>query len=854
MPKFGSFKPRTTTQAGNAAKDVFGTETSRHHRHTSRRARHTRRSNDNGREAEARREEHGRLHTQDPTSGRVADRSLSEVSDLFVVDTQGDPYYGNVDSRSARKSHCREQGSTRNVIACHRNVRIERTLRTESSPLNIPVPHLDDSPELEEAIGGELDFVALPDSLKRKRGSSEKSKPTANGDRSIESVIRLDDGTLLKNEGTSRRPSLVVPSRSDVTAAEARNEQASLRRKVEAERHDIAAWRALIELQEVISYPGLKLSELTRSQRLALADVRLALYKEAFTIVPREIHGYESLLLGYMTELSLCCEPERLSQKWLELLRDNLGSVDLWARYLDLIQTNHVDFSYERRKKRFLDAFGMLRDDSGGPLEKQDAVKRSRVYVLLRFAVFVKQAGYDEVAYSIWQAAFELQYFRPGELDRSAAKDEFEAFWDSDVPRIGEEQATGWVEWKARTRHSVRVPQTASQTPEQVENQLARLAKSEITLSKELFLPAAADDEIEALDPFRHVLSADLTEIVECMFDPLPGLTLTNAFLRFMQLPLIQDRDGGVSNLEDDLLVRDRQGTSAPAWEVDQPDGVKWRVQSWQSTTWLLFSSFPQTLQTHPQGARFAARILESLALVMPGADHVAEYFIAFKLRYFPDEATKDAKRLLRARPTSLRLYNAYALCEANHNRPEKAQKTWSIALAMNLDPEDPARADRILLWHSRTLTLVRQGLDEEALRHLIALPGSSTGVDHPWQDTTSAGQRLRALRYLREEYDRLVLTGGLYGAILCLDCLAWLTYLLEDHSLIHGIQIFDESAASFKHNSGSQGLEDLHQCKARLMQIHLQQKRPYRPETYVVLLSDAFGLKKQCDLHSVAL
>ena len=60
------------------------------------------------------------------------------------------------------------------------------------------------------------------------------------------------------------------------------------------------------------------------------------------------------------------------------------------------------------------------------------------------------QAGHMEKAAALYQASLELNLFCPSVLATAATKDKLEfleAFWDSGVPRVGENGASGFGVW-----------------------------------------------------------------------------------------------------------------------------------------------------------------------------------------------------------------------------------------------------------------------------------------------------------------------------------------------------------------------------------------------------------------------
>jgi hypothetical protein len=70
--------------------------------------------------------------------------------------------------------------------------------------------------------------------------------------------------------------------------------------------------------------------------------------------------------------------------------------------------------------------------------------------VFLQFCYFLKQAGFAEKSIALFQALIEFNYSMPAVLLSAPRVEQvalFEPFWDSCVPRFGEEGAVGWSTW-----------------------------------------------------------------------------------------------------------------------------------------------------------------------------------------------------------------------------------------------------------------------------------------------------------------------------------------------------------------------------------------------------------------------
>ena len=471
---------------------------------------------------------------------------------------------------------------------------------------------------------------------------------------------------------------------------------------------------------------------------------------------------------------------------------------------------------------------------------RRDESCSAQVYVILRLTNLMRDAGYDELAYTIWQAILEYRLFAPSSMESREAKlESFEQFWESDVPRIGEEDAQGWSRFGEEGATGARSTSTISGPfPDQHKEPWTVFAEHEFQFLGVACLPAAADDDgSQSEDPFRFVMFSDLREVIECLIEGLPENILVEGFLRFSGLPSLACGSGqlGVKNWDVDPSLR-KEPISLLLWQGVSKTfscDIENQVQTMYSLFGDAFHKFCERITNFGVGgnmtARFIDRVFDRLVSIHPDNDALIEYYVAFKACVFPQEATKAAKRHLKSRPSSLRLYNAYALTEWCLGNREKATEVWTTALGMRADFDEKTRDDEILLSHSWMLTAILRGDESEALRCLLLESNGRTltkGADNTSINIT-AGQRLIMFRHLEERLERVLLKQESTYAILYIECLAWLFYLLEDHSLERPLQIFDGYVARISDGNRPLALELIHQAKARMQKLHIEKRRP---------------------------
>ena len=866
VPKFGSFKPKTTAKDPEIQEPTRRKESGGgHHQRSRSRDRHRnerkrpnstsqrdRRRHDEREDHESRRDKLP-LQTYRAPSPRITKEEFEE-SDLFIIDRRGDAknvQYGSLHRYDVPAHHRFGNGR---IIGTTRDARIDRDASTEKQVVlqlssqrqreRIARPLASKSKAVESrgvrliipAQAAETtmndDFIELRPSLKRKRGSESPEPDNEGVDyRSIEGKAKAEGGP--DDEDMEFATDSDEGELEDSVHLEARQKNAALNKTVKDVPSDIDAWLELAEDQSNVINPGSDPSMFSFSQQRSLADIRLAIYEQALKSVSKTKPGYDSLVLGRLKEGSSLWENSKLATKWTESLKENPTSIRLWIKYLEFVQTDHIHFRYERCKAAYVECLRML-NEARQLAAPSDCTKlaSAQIYTLLRFTSFVRDAGYDELAHAVWQILLEYHFFRPPKPSHSAEDlESLEAFWESDVPRVGEDGDTGWKEFEADASHASR--RSAHNNSIGVDHRLsyAAFAEHESKFIDSFFLPAAADDDAESNDPFCFVMFADMRCIMENVLSELPHMELINGFLCFIQLPPVRGMNGDISH--DTFFTDQYVRTFTHSTQVLQSATLTEltsiaRIHNEKGTRFSIFHDAFEGRQIESAAAGFVDRVLQSLVSRLHENDGLAEYYLAFLLKFFPEKAPKFAKRLLRSRPSSLRLYDAYALIEEQLGYADKAEQVWATALKMSAAWSKEKRRDTILLTHSRMMTVIRRGEEIKALVHFVNSQCSSgdSGVDSL---EISAAERLTVTRTLDEGFQATQATGLPEHATLYIDCLAWFSYLVDGHSLPAAFSVYDKYMSKLSETKVPLTLELLHQARVNLMRWHIAKKRPYK-------------------------
>jgi hypothetical protein len=513
----------------------------------------------------------------------------------------------------------------------------------------------------DEDLGSHLDYIPLP-TRKRKRDSGSPSSPNRESIdyRSIEGKAKassrpVDSDLEYESDqvGQEREAGLESIER------EIRLKNAKLSNQAKESPRDLQAWLELVDHQQDMvllgrTYPS---REPSTSERRTIADIRISIYTQAL----REIRAKQDrlqLISGLMNEGKHYWETKQIAKRWQETLTEYPDSVELWTKYLDFAQTNFVDFKYDSCRRIFRSCLEMLAKSQTTALVDSScsALADIQVYVVLRLTSLVKEAGYHELAIALWQALLEYFIFRPVEgqevENASGILDLFEEFWESEVSRVGEINAKGWdkfdtlqtpvpepVTIKFRTIHpSLRVFYDFSVLEEEYMTALS--------------LPGRSSDDTGDDDPFHLILFSDIQELLSLLPPHYPHDSLIQAFLCFWHLPPLSSQDRVThqgwwqdSFLRDEAIkTKEREPPILSAQdEHESADGFSdclnafsgFPMKCHQMTTDSLFKdAFDR--EHRSTDIEFIRRALKQIASASTD-DRVAEYYLAFELRYFPD-------------------------------------------------------------------------------------------------------------------------------------------------------------------------------------------------------------------------
>ena len=673
------------------------------------------------------------------------------------------------------------------------------------------------------------------------------------------------------------------------------NRRAEILKRVEANPSNCDAWLELIDYQDITIRDGslTQTSSMTLAERRSNAEVKLSMYENALK-GSNSIESKEKLVLGMMEEASSVWNVEALSSKWQDILRTIPSSLSLWTRYLDFRQTAFTQFRYEEIRSSFIASLTSLQNSGKDPTiskTERETIHIIEVYVILRLSLFMREAGFSERAVATWQALLEYNIYRPLRFPSSRSDmvsgpeptmlSSFEEFWESEVPRIGEEGAMGWASFDTRQGELPPATIDARGFLDSNGDVFASWANLEREKILEFRHPARTLDDVEENDPYRVILFSDVKDVLECL--PTSSLNpslLIAGWLAFCHLPpWTQESDVHVSRAwyRDQFLHTEIPSQwSSPRDQLDlntpeRPSGWRDKSDTYDRCSakessrlfhvspidhelcpdslfpskrrW--FSAFDSISYDHapqdggPVKVDVIRRTLSKLVEADIENDNLAEYFLALEFRFFPKAVRKTAKSLIRKFPENLRLYNAYACIEYCLLNESRAEDIIVSAINSSRNLSETSQHDAVYLWRTWVWELISSDKAKEALERLVAYPDQQirrNGSGHEQDVTEDLHVRpallLRAqqsINSLRDYFSSLA--RPMHTFISC-DLLILLAYLSNSASLSSALTAFEASLAvlNTRFPSTSPAHELLHQSFARLLYHHATRVPLFKP------------------------
>ncbi|KAJ5930196.1 hypothetical protein N7466_005689 [Penicillium verhagenii] len=674
----------------------------------------------------------------------------------------------------------------------------------------------------------------------------------------------------------------LVPSDTEQTTeqvdvdAESKTRNATLWKEVENKPQDIDAWLKFIDHQDILILGSKEDSHcFTRDERTSLADVKLSLYRKALTSASNSPHR-DRLLLGRLQAGAQLWDSEKLLTQWEKTLLENPEFISLWVKFLDFCQTDSPNFTFGEcvaTHEKYLRHVSSL-------IPLRPKMVQVLVYIFLRLTLLFREAGYNEIAVGLWQAVLEFCCFKPESLvDSDEILSSFRQFWDSEAPRIGEDGAKGW----SNNTSSGPDPTTTNYSSNvQFPPDVASWIEAERERITESQLPWRSLDGStpNVDDPLKVTLFCDIDHILPLFCNLTQSDELLDGFLYFSQLPHLTfpsniqtTRVWGWDNLLRNEFVADhRLGLSSWIPPRDEetkkpPKPFHYPLQNFLHTTETLFASpdtwfysfqwweksrsFKPPLKAH----QLALRALRALVDRHSDDDELVEYALALEFAFDPAIGKKSAKKIVKKRPSCLRLWNALALMESRSEGDEsknKANGIWATALSMSSGFTQPeGKVDRVILWQSWIWHFVERGDMAQALYLLHHITDEKVDPEQiPSQSTFfNPTATVKIQKFLRECQEKALAARRAQAYVAYTDCLG-LTFYVGKWPFLCSLDVYDNAVLQLKQLAEDQEAfkaftaELLHQARARVIYNCMCKKEQiYSPMEFRALCQESITL-----------
>ncbi|KAI9870581.1 MAG: hypothetical protein M1830_004075, partial [Pleopsidium flavum] len=763
----------------------------------------------------------------------------------------------------------------------------------------------------EAAFESGKNFIALVGSRRRKRelgDNSDVSSRSGSSDEESGNHYRSIKGKAKRSEGPPDRDMKYATDsatsddgwRRMVSPDEATKQRSiQLSRLVHTQPTNVDAWLDSISHQDDLlrlSTGGTRQTS-TDAEKRSIADVKLSMYEKALEKLDGD-ERVERVVLGMMEEGSKIWDTKKLGSRWRSVLEEYPSFIRLWTKYLDFQQTNFITFQYEECRTIFFDCLKVLSLVSTSNVSSfkiEDDIDRVRIYVLLRLTLFMRESGYVEHAVGLWQGILEFNFFRPkdsGLLPNHARKRKsdqdylysFEEFWESEVPRVGEEGAKGWETWTNNGGITAPPRTDASNNLVHEEQIFAGWVRCERRRALQSRNTARTMDEVEENDPFRVILFPDIRDYLFYTANARLQIYLLNAFLAFCRLPSLSSDNAGsqVQGWRKDSLIMndpleqsdsfishwytkasdakdlhkfdagDRGTKPEQTNDANRKSPFNCPVRCFSISADSLFSAKGDWFSVldawassyegdnGPVERTWIRRVLRTLVDVGAGGDDLAEYYLAYEWVNDSASARKTTKSLLKKHPTSLRLYNTYALIEARAGNKPAVDHVLSTAINMSKTIAEPAQHDTIILWRTLLWECLTIGDHESALKRLLTFP-ETTIIQDPvpsnpqpakFSSDSSVAALLKVHRALTDGREYMLSLGRIDHAVLYAECLALLAYLSQHIDISAALEVFRQTSSllAARNLATSPSNELLHQAKAKFLHHHVTHTSYFKP------------------------
>ncbi|TPX68733.1 hypothetical protein SpCBS45565_g02910 [Spizellomyces sp. 'palustris'] len=598
-------------------------------------------------------------------------------------------------------------------------------------------------------------------------------------------------------------------------------------KRLQEEPHNLSLWLNFIALQDELAKDQEEKSKL----RAAISEKKQSIYEKAL----KELPDNEDLLSGYMTTCQETWEAAKLLTKWDRILKRSTSSIKLWKQYLDFRQTNYSTFNVAGCVELYENCIDILMRDTSTAVARREEIM---LHIFTRGCFLLGQSGFMERAVALFQAMIEFSGFCPPAFTSQTFAERlamFGAFWESEVPRIGEEGAEAAMTSLNSQEHleAQLLPSPPSEgdfpSTKMGEDDLESWLNSEIQEEYLHWQPSKSTDDEELDDPYRAVLFEDISSL---MFD----ITLENTrrqliynFLQFLSVPV----NGGISSnhvfFQESFVHAEFANPvqSARFWPSTSLPKIDTNNTSDSASTGsncgifrVPLAIFPQTMDTlfggdhwfHVWGSeeadtvrrigvrrhQFVRNVLQQAQAISPPDPRLIPLLLVLESGFNLKSAQKAAKALLKTERMNLSLWNTYAQIEVSRGHLSEARKVYMTALMSYQSFPKEQQLDAPHLYRMLADLEFEARRPERALCILTAF-GAEEAI--PGEDDEGYSQRLEVLI---SRANPAVLDTTAYAVLTILTCYGLMEYLSQ--GLEEAQRLYEQVLETFRQNIVHEG------------------------------------------------
>ncbi|KAI0196460.1 DUF1740-domain-containing protein [Astrocystis sublimbata] len=611
-----------------------------------------------------------------------------------------------------------------------------------------------------------------------------------------------------------------------------------LSRKVREHPEDVDSWLELVAHQDTLLDAQSGSRAPTAAEVKSFADIKLSLLEQALPHSSNDTHR-ERLNLEILKEGMKVWDSKKVLKRIAEMWKEYPTSFELWKLHTFYLQTTLPICRYDELKQHYTNKLQSLRKEVPSLSSIDDQVKCSRqiIYMILRLTRFLADTGFAEIASAAWQAILELSLSRPSSSPQTEEEipSSFQDYWESEIPRLGEENWRGWATFVTADDAEQEPPDpkvSVPPAPPATRDGYKAWYIVEHYRAQNATTPARTLDEGAEDDPFRVVMFADFEDIlVYFPKDIVPHIRpqLLEAFLIFCRLPSYQQQskfiDMNDSFIHSTYAVPFAQISSGKTTNesedqaIRQPD-FSFEVQQIALTPEVLFPSAqwfryiePIVGNTGPEGYCWIATTLKQLTRVV-GIKELGPYSLAFESTNEPGTEKKTAKGLLKQDPFNIDLYLGYSMLEHTKQNQAAARNVLSAALDLpSIEAHDRVRLQVAAAWlELDDGNLAKAVLQLCRLAEVGAKPNDT-------QTEAAPSQILKTKQFLVTNCDYKVSSGDIHQAMIYAEGLVLLEYLTQRS---------EKEPSSAKQGDISSAITRITQCSEDLVSRGQQHSLPH--------------------------